>query len=154
MKNLILFLLFFKLFTGYSQWSVGNYIDEAGNETESTFEYQTITGQYSNSMVECSKCVFFIEHNKKAKALGISIYPFGEEQKEEWGEDTFQDFHLITPKGKLIKIETFCFDGMLFFIEKEYKQLKRAIKQKGMYQVYCDFEDGKSITSYAFNFEN
>jgi len=154
MKQLLFTFAFLTSFISHAQWLEGGYIDELGKETGETFDYQTITGQFSNSRVECSRCVYFIEHNKKEKVLGVIIYPFGGEDKEEWREDTLQDFQLITPTGKLVQIETFCFDGMMFFSEKEYKQLMRAIKKSGKYKAFCDYDDGESISTYVFNFEN
>jgi hypothetical protein len=154
MKQLLFTFAFLTSFISHAQWLPGEYIDELGKETGETFLHQTVSGTFSNSKMACSECTYFIEHNKKDKVLGVIIYPFGGEEKEQWKEDTFQDFQLITPKGKQVHIETFCLDGMMYFSEKEYKQLMRTIKGHGEYKVTCNYDDGNSISTYVFNFEN
>ena len=154
MKSILTLLFLLSYLIAFSQWGIGSYVDEFGEETGESFLHQTVSGTFSNSKIACSECSYFIEHNKKDKLLGIIIYPFGGEEKEQWKEDTFQYFQLITPKGKQVNIETFCFDGMMYFSEEEYKQLMRAIKGHGEYKVTCNYDDGNSISSYVFNFEN
>ena len=63
--------------TSYSQWEIGNYVDEFGEETEKDFFHQTVSGTFSNSAINKRKVSYFIEHNKNEEVLGISIYPYG-----------------------------------------------------------------------------
>ena len=154
MKSILIPLFVLSSLITFSQWGIGSYVDEFGELTGESFLHQTVSGTFSNSKIACSECSYFIEHNKKDKFLGIIIYPFGGEEKEQWKEDTFQDFQLITPKGKQVNIETFCFDGMMYFSEKEYKQLIRAIKGHGDYKVSCNYDDGDSVSTYVFSFQN
>ena len=154
MKSILIPLFVLSYLFAFAQWDRGYYVDDYGELTGETFLHQTVSGTFSNSKMACSECTYFIEHNKKDKVLGFTIYPFGGEEKEQWKEDTFQDFQLITPKGKQVHIETFCLDGMMYFSEKEYKQLMRAIKGHGEYKVTCNYDDGNSISTYVFNFNN
>ena len=58
--------------TAYSQWEIGNYVDEFGEKTEETFLHQTVSGTFSNSAATNANCTYFIEHNKKEKVLVYS----------------------------------------------------------------------------------
>ena len=153
MKNLILFLFLFQLVTSHSQWSLGDYVDDFDIPTGETFLFQEVKGT-KKSKLKKQDCHFFIEHNKKDQLLAITIHPYGDYRKEKWEEDTFQNFFLITPSGEQIVIETFCFDSILYFSEKEYDELMDAMKEKGKYRALCIYHEGKSKTHYAFNFEN
>jgi len=153
MKSILIPLFIFTCLMGYSQWEMGSYVDEFGANTGKIYAYQEVRGVRSKNKLK-SSCRFYIEHNKTDQTLTISIYPFEDERMEHWKEDTFQNFQLITPKGKRVYIETFCFDSMMYFSEKEYKELVAAMQVRGKYKALCTYDDGKSITSYAFNFQN
>lgn len=140
--------------TAYSQWEIGNYVDEFGEKTEETFLHQTVSGTFSNSASTNANCTYFIEHNKKEKVLGISIYPYDGNSKESFYEDTFQDVKIKKPSGEVVTIEAFCFEGMINFIEEEYVQLMDALKEKGEYKVAMTYKTDYTQSSYRFKFNN
>ena len=154
MKQLILFASVMLSVTAYSQWEIGNYVDEFGEETEERFLHQTVSGTFSNSATTNAKCTYFIEHNKKEKVLGISIYPYDGNSMESFYEDTFQDVKIKKPSGELVTIEAFCFDGMIFFGEEEYVQLMDALKERGEYKVSMKYNTDSTQSSYRFKFNN
>jgi len=154
MKQLILFASVMLSVTAYSQWEIGNYVDEFGEETEERFLHQTVSGTFSNSATTNAKCAYFIEHNKKEKVLGISIYPYDGNSKEWFYEDTFQDVKIKKPSGELVTIEAFCFDGMIFFGEEEYVQLMDVLKERGEYKVSMKYNTDYTQSSYRFKFNN
>ena len=154
MKQLILFASVMLSLTAYSQWEIGNYVDEFGEETEDRFLHQTVSGTFSNSATTNAKCAYFIEHNKKEKVLGISIYPYDGNSKESFYDDTFQDVKIKKPSGEVVTIEAFCFDGMIYFSEEEYVQLMDALKERGEYKVAMKYNTDDTHSSYRFKFNN
>ena len=154
MKQLILFASVMLSVTAYSQWEIGNYVDEFGEETEERFLHQTVSGTFSNSATTNAKCGYFIEHNKKEKVLGISIYPYDGNSMESFYEDTFQDVKIKKPSGEVVTIEAFCFDGMIYFDFKEYVQLMDALKERGEYKVSMKYNTDYAQSSYRFKFNN
>lgn len=140
--------------TAYSQWEVGNYVDEFGEETDDIFFHQTVSGTFSNSASINAKCSYFIEHSKVEDALAISIYPYGRSSKETFYDDTFQDVKIKKPSGEVVTIETFCFDGMIYFSEEEYVQLMDAIKERGEYKMSMKYKTEYTHSSYRFKFNN
>jgi len=154
MKQLILFASVMLSLTAYSQWEIGNYVDEFGEETEERFLHQTVSGTFSNSESTNAKCTYFIEHNKKEKVLGISIYPYDGNSMESFYEDTFQDVKIKKPSGELVTIEAFCFEGIIYFDYEEYVQLMDALKEKGEYKVAMTYNTDSTQSSYRFKFNN
>jgi len=154
MKQLILFASVMLSVTAYSQWEIGNYVDEFGEETEERFLHQTVSGTFSNSASTNAKCSYFIEHNKDGEVLFISIYPYGRSLKESFYDDTFQDVKIKKPSGQLVTIEAFCFDGMIFFSEEEYVQLMDVLKERGEYKVAMTYKTDYAQSSYRFKFNN
>ena len=154
MKQLILFASVMLSVTAYSQWEIGNYVDEFGEETEERFLHQTVSGTFSNSESTNAKCTYFIEHNKKEKVLGISIYPYDGNSMESFYEDTFQDVKIKKPSGELVTIEAFCFEGIIYFDYEEYVQLMDALKEKGEYKVAMTYNTDSTQSSYRFKFNN
>ena len=154
MKQLILFASVMLSLTAYSQWEIGNYVDEFGEETEERFLHQTVSGTFSNSESTNAKCTYFIEHNKKEKVLGISIYPYDGNSMESFYEDTFQDVRIKKPSGELVTIEAFCFEGIIYFDYEEYVQLMDAIKERGEYKVSMKYKTDDTHSSYRFKFNN
>ena len=154
MKPFILIVSMMLSVTTYSQWEVGNYLDEFGEPTEKTFFHQTVSGTFSNSESTNAKCTYFIEHNKDGEVLFISIYPYDRNSKESFYEDTFQDVKIKKPSGELVTIEAFCFDGMIFFGEEEYVQLMDALKERGEYKVSMKYNTDSTQSSYRFKFNN
>ena len=154
MKQLILFASVMLSLTAYSQWEIGNYVDEFGEETEERFLHQTVSGTFSNSATTNAKCAYFIEHNKKEKVLGISIYPYDGNSMESFYEDTFQDVKIKKPSGELVTIEAFCFEGIIYFDYEEYVQLMDALKEKGEYKVAMTYNTDSTQSSYRFKFNN
>ena len=152
MKQLFLFASVMLSVTAYSQWEIGNYVDEFGEETEGRFLHQTVSGTFSNSATTNAKCSYFIEHNKKEKVLGISIYPYDGNSKESFYDDTFQDVKIKKPSGEVVTIEAFCFDGMIYFSEEEYVQLMDALKERGEYKVSMKYNTDSTQSSYRFKF--
>ena len=140
--------------TAYSQWEVGNYVDEFGEKTDDVFFHQTVSGTFSNSASTNAKCSYFIEHTKVEEVLAISIYPYGRSLKESFYDDTFQDVKIKKPSGELVTIEAFCFDGMIYFSEEEYVQLMDALKEKGEYKVAMTYNTDYAQSSYRFKFNN
>ena len=140
--------------TAYSQWEIGNYVDEFGEKTEETFLHQTVSGTFSNSASTNAKCSYFIEHTKVEEVLAISIYPYGRSLKESFYDDTFQDVKIKKPSGEVVTIEAFCFKGMIYFSEEEYVQLMDALKEKGEYKVAMTYNTDYAQSSYRFKFNN
>ena len=154
MKPFILVVSMMLSVTAYSQWEIGNYVDEFGEETEERFLHQTVSGTFSNSVSTNAKCTYFIEHNKVDEVLGISIYPYDGNSMESFNEDTFQDVRIKKPSGKVVTIEAFCFDGMIYFSEEEYVQLMDAIKERGEYKVSMKYKTDSTQSRYRFKFNN
>ena len=152
MNQLSLFASVMLSLTAYSQWEIGNYVDEFGEETEERFLHQTVSGTFSNSESTNAKCTYFIEHNKKEKVLGISIYPYDGNSMESFYEDTFQDVKIKKPSGELVTIEAFCFEGIIYFDYEEYVQLMDALKEKGEYKVAMTYNTDSTQSSYRFKF--
>ncbi len=86
--------------------------------------------------------------------LFISIYPYGRSLKESFYEYTFQDLKIKSPSGKFVTIESFCFDGMIYFSEVEYVQLMDALKERGEYKVAMKYNTDDTHSSYRFKFNN
>ena len=154
MKQLILFASVMLSVTAYSQWEVGNYVDEFGEKTDDVFFHQTVSGTFSNSASTNAKCSYFIEHTKVEEVFAISIYPYGRSIKESFYEDTFQDVKIKKPSGEVVTIEAFCFKGMIFFSEEEYVQLMDAIKERGEYKVSMKYKTDSTQSRYRFKFNN
>ena len=154
MKQLILFASVMLSVTAYSQWEVGNYVDEFGEKTDDVFFHQTVSGTFSNSASTNAKCSYFIEHTKVEEVLAISIYPYGRSLKESFYDDTFQDVKIKKPSGEVVTIEAFCFKGMIYFSEEEYVQLMDALKEKGEYKVAMTYNTDYAQSSYRFKFNN
>ena len=154
MKQLILFASVMLSVTAYSQWEVGNYVDEFGEKTDDVFFHQTVSGTFSNSASTNAKCDYFIEHTKVEEVLAISIYPYGRSLKESFYDDTFQDVKIKKPSGEVVTIEAFCFKGMIYFSEEEYVQLMDALKEKGEYKVAMTYNTDYAQSSYRFKFNN
>jgi hypothetical protein len=154
MKQLFLFASMMLSVTAYSQWEVGNYVDEFGEKTGETYMSQIATGTFSNSATTNSHCAFFMEHIREDSVLAISIYPYGRSSKESWYDDTFQDAKIKTPSGEVVVIEVFCFDGMIYFGEEEYIQLMDAMSERGEYMLAMTHKTNYSKSSYRFKFRN
>jgi len=154
MKQLILFASMMLSVIAYSQWEIGNYVDDFGVETGEIFLHQTVMGVFSNSVTINSKCAYFLEHNKVDKRFAITIYPYARKSKETWYDDTFQDVKIKTPSGEVVVIEAFCFDGMIYFSEEEYAQLMEAISERGEYTLAMKHKTDYSKSSYRFEFRN
>jgi hypothetical protein len=154
MKQLFLFASVMLSVTAYSQWEVGNYVDEFGEKTDDVFFHQTVSGTFSNSASTNAKCSYFIEHTKVEEVLAISIYPYGRSLKESFYDDTFQDVKIKKPSGEVVTIEAFCFKGMIYFSEEEYVQLMDALKEKGEYKVAMTYNTDYAQSSYRFKFNN
>ena len=154
MKSILIVLFLFSYLISYAQWEIGNYVDEFGEETEERFFHQTVSGTFSNSASTNAKCSYFIEHSKVEDALAISIYPYGRSSKETFYDDTFQDVKIKKPSGEVVTIETFCFDGMIYFSEEEYVQLMDALKEKGEYKVTMKYKTDSTHSRYRFKFNN
>lgn len=140
--------------TAYSQWEIGNYVDDFGEETGEIFAYQTVMGVFSNSATTNTKCAYFLEHNKKEEAFAITIYPYARKSKESWYDDTFQDVKIKTPSGEVVVIEAFCFDGIIYFSEKEYRQLMEVLKDRGEYMLAMTYTTEYSKSKYRFKFNH
>ena len=138
--------------TAYSQWEVGNYVDEFGLKTGEVFVHQTVQGIFSNSATTNSKCSYFIEHDKKTNVFGITIYPYGGRSKETWFDDTFQEVKIKKPSGEVGVVEAFCFDGVIYFSEKEYTQLMEVMKERGEYRFAMRHKTDYSKSTYSFKF--
>ena len=154
MKSILIPLFVLSYLISFAQWEIGNYVDEFGEETEERFLHQTVSGRFSNSASTNAKCAYFIEHNKKEKVLGISIYPYDGNSKESFYDDTFQDVKIKKPSGEVVTIEAFCFDGMIYFSEEEYVQLMDALKERGEYKVAMKYNTDDTHSSYRFKFNN
>ena len=154
MKSILIPLFVLSYLISFAQWDIGHYLDDFGEETEERFLHQTVSGTFSNSATTNAKCAYFIEHNKKEKVLGISIYPYDGNSKESFYDDTFQDVKIKKPSGEVVTIEAFCFDGMIYFSEEEYVQLMDALKERGEYKVSMKYKTDDTHSSYRFKFNN
>jgi len=154
MKSILIPLFVLSYLISFAQWDIGHYVDDFGEETEERFLHQTVSGTFSNSATTNAKCAYFIEHNKKEKVLGISIYPYDGNSKESFYDDTFQDVKIKKPSGEVVTIEAFCFDGMIYFSEEEYVQLMDALKERGEYKVSMKYKTDDTHSSYRFKFNN
>ena len=154
MKSILIPLFVLSYLISFAQWDIGHYVDDFGEETEERFLHQTVSGTFSNSASTNAKCAYFIEHNKKEKVLGISIYPYDGNSKESFYDDTFQDVKIKKPSGEVVTIEAFCFDGMIYFSEEEYVQLMDALKERGEYKVSMKYKTDDTHSSYRFKFNN
>jgi len=154
MKSILIPLFVLSYLISFAQWDIGHYLDDFGEETEERFLHQTVSGTFSNSASTNAKCSYFIEHNKKEKVLGISIYPYDGNSKESFYDDTFQDVKIKKPSGEVVTIEAFCFDGMIYFSEEEYVQLMDALKERGEYKVSMKYKTDDTHSSYRFKFNN
>jgi hypothetical protein len=54
----------------------------------------------------------------------------------------------------VVVIQAFCFDGIIYFSEKEYKQLMKAMEEKGEYAIAMTHTTEYSKSSYRFKFRN
>ena len=154
MKSILIPLFVLSYLISFAQWDIGHYVDDFGEETEERFLHQTVSGTFSNSASTNAKCSYFIEHSKVEEMLFISIYPYGRSLKESFYEDTFQDVKIKSPSGKVVTIEAFCFDGMIFFSEEEYVQLTDALKERGEYKVSMKYKTDSTHSRYRFKFNN
>jgi len=154
MKSILIPLFVLSYLISFAQWDIGHYVDDFGEETEERFLHQTVSGTFSNSESTNAKCTYFIEHNKKEKVLGISIYPYDGNSMESFYEDTFQDVKIKKPSGELVTIEAFCFEGIIYFDYEEYVQLMDALKEKGEYKVAMTYNTDSTQSSYRFKFNN
>jgi len=154
MKSILIPLFVLSYLISFAQWDIGHYLDDFGEETEERFLHQTVSGTFSNSESTNAKCTYFIEHNKKEKVLGISIYPYDGNSMESFYEDTFQDVKIKKPSGELVTIEAFCFEGIIYFDYEEYVQLMDALKEKGEYKVAMTYNTDSTQSSYRFKFNN
>ena len=154
MKQLFLFASMMLSVTAYAQWEIGNYVDEFGEHTGDIFAHQTAMGVFSNSATTKSKCAYFLEHNKADNIFAVTIYPYARKSKETWYDDTFQDVKIKTPSGEVVVVEAFCFDGIIYFSEQEYKQLMEVLKERGEYAVAMTHKSDYSTSSYRFKFRN
>lgn len=154
MKITILSLTFIIANFCVAQWNVGEYVNKRGKPTGDIFLYQEITGTYTPNSNSIRTCDYFIEHDLKSKVFGITIYPKSKTVKEFWKEDTFQWVCIEKPSGEIVNIEAFCFDGMIFFSEEEYDELKSALDEDGEYSVFMAYEARNQNLDYKFNFTN
>ena len=150
MKTFTLYFLLFSSFTLYSQWEIGNYVDESGRETGETYLYLEVEGLRKRTNYN-TPCFFVIEDNKLEKFLAITIYPNNNDLPVYWAADTFQDFLVENDANELVRIEAYCTDGMIYFERVEYEQLMQAIEKGGNYTMTCNYEYGKESCVYAFN---
>jgi len=154
MKSILIPLFVLSYLISFAQWDIGHYLDDFGEETEERFLHQTVSGTFSNSESTNAKCTYFIEHNKKEKVLGISIYPYDGNSMESFYEDTFQDVKIKKPSGELVTIEAFCFEGIIYFDYEEYVQLMDALKERGEYKVSMKYKTDDTHSRYRFKFNN
>ena len=82
MKQLILFASVMLSVTAYSQWDVGDYVDENGVETGEIFLHQTSVGKFSKGKKTNKTCTYFLEHDLMDKTFIITVYPFGKLEEE------------------------------------------------------------------------
>jgi len=154
MKQLFLFASVMLSVTAYSQWEVGNYVDENGVETGEIFLHQTSVGTFSQGKKKSKSCSFFLEHDITDKTFIVTVYPLGKNEEEEWSEDSFQWAIIKQPTGELKSVEAYCFDGMIYFEDVEYQQILDIIKQDGSYIFTMTHIEGFTKTNYKFTFNN
>ena len=151
MKQLILCASMMLTFTTLAQWDVGYYVDDNEIETGDIFLYQEVVGTFSKSSKKDKVCGYFIEHDPSDKIFSITIYPFNKQKEEVWKYDTFQWGIIKSPSGKLVPIEAFCFDGMIYFDGIEYDQFMNATKQYGTYALIMNHTIDKTNYEFTFN---
>lgn len=154
MKQLILFASVMLSVTAYSQWEVGDYVDEQGLETGEIFLHQTSIGKFSKGKKKNKSCSYFLEHDLMDKTFIITVYPYGKIKEAVWKQDTFQWAIIKQPSGELRSVEAFCFDGMIYFEGEEYEQLMKVIKEDGHYILTMNHIEDSTKTNYRFTFNN
>ncbi len=140
--------------TAYSQWDVGDYVDEKGIETGEIFLHQTSVGKFSRGKKTKKTCTYFLEHDLVDKTFIITVYPLGGFEEEKWKQDTFQWAIIKQPSGELKSVEAFCFDGMIYFEGVEYDEFMKVIKENGLYIMTMNHVEGRTKTYYKFTFNN
>ena len=150
MKTFTLCFLLFSSYTLYSQWGIGNYVDESGRETGETFLFLEVEGLRKSPGYN-TPCIFDIEYNKFEKFFSITIYANNNDVPVYWPADTFQDFLVENDAKELVRIESFCLDGMIYFEGLEYEQLMQAIEKGGNYKMTCNYEYGEESCAYVFD---
>ncbi len=154
MKQLILFASLMLSVTAYSQWEVGDYVDEKGIETGEIFLHQTSVGKFSSGKKTNKTCTYFLEHDLMDKTFIITVYPFGKLEEERWKQDTFQWAIIKQPSGELRSVEAFCFDGMIYFEGAEYEEFMKVIEGDGQYILTMNHIENRTKTNYKFTFQN
>ena len=139
--------------TAYSQWEVGDYVDDNGEATGDIFLHQTSLGTFKKGKKKDKNCSFFLEHNVNENEFYITIYPYGKLEEEAWSEDSFQWVIIKQPSGDLRSIEVFCLEGMIFFEGAEYTEFMDVIKEEGSY-ILTMTHHLKDSTKYKFTFNN
>ena len=165
MKQLLITFFFFTSFISHAQWLEGEYIDDPGKPGE-TLLYQLVRGTLSNtitinttmSSTTNSKCSFFLELCKDARFVAITIFPYvgnnASKRPEYWKESSSQVMQISSPSGGLTKIECFCADGRVLFVEENYNKLMETIKDRGKYMVSLIHKIDDSESLYKFSFVN
>ena len=154
MKQLFLFASVMLSVTAYSQWDVGDYVDEKGVETGEIFLHQTSVGEFSKGKKKNKSCSYFLEHDLVDKTFIITVYPFGKLEEERWRQDTFQWAIIKQPSGELRSVEAFCFDGMIYFEGAEYEEIMKVIEGDGQYILTMNHIENRTKTNYKFTFQN
>jgi len=154
MKQLFLFASMMLSVTLYSQWEVGDYVDENDNETGDIFLYQDAVGKFSRGRKKNKPCSYFLEHDILDKTFAITIYPYKKSEAVAWKYETFQWTIIKTPSGKVSPIEAFCIDGMIYFEGVEYEQFISTIKEEGMYTMTMTHLNNDVYSKYKLTFNN
>ncbi len=140
--------------TAYSQWEVGDYVDENGMETGEIFLHQTSIGKFGRGKKKSKSCSYFLEHDLIDKTFIITVYPYGKNKEAVWKQETFQWAIIKQPSGEMRSVEAFCFDGMIYFEGVEYKEFMDVIKENGSYIMTMSHIEDSTKTNYRFTFNN
>tara|TARA_A200000159_G_scaffold118055_1_gene111819 strand:+ start:396 stop:860 length:465 start_codon:yes stop_codon:yes gene_type:complete len=154
MKQLFLFASVMLSVTAYSQWEVGDYVDENGLESGEIFLHQTSNGKFSKGKKKNKSCSYFLEHDLVDKTFIITVYPYGKNKEAVWKQETFQWAIIKQPSGEMRSVEAFCFDGMIYFEGVEYNEFMNVIKDNGSYIMTMSHIEDSVKTNYRFTFNN
>ncbi len=96
----------------FGQWEKVFFTDEFGDETNQSFEKQTVIGTFSNTATTNSECRYDIF--KKENETEIRIYTYNDNHRESWSKGALgsSTIYIKSPSGTK---DTLCgnfFDGI------------------------------------------
>jgi hypothetical protein len=154
MRNLVLVLVLLVAVTVNAQWNDGEYVDEFGDGTGETYQYQLVVGVFSNSATTNSECQYVMRIPDGEPMLLIDIYPYGNSSKENFIESTYQQGKLKSPTGVVTEHKVFVSKkGSFYFSKNNFDRWQEATLDAGEYTFACTVKSTYSESSYRFKFK-